>query len=225
MQQSKFQLVVFDWDGTLIDSARKICNCIQAAARDLQLVEPDYNQAKNIIGLDLLESMQILFPEQSRATQAELVERFRQHSIYDDVTAQPLFEGVEAGLARLDSRGVLLAVATGKARRGLTRVFADIDIEHYFVTTRCADESRSKPHPQMLEDILETTSIDPHKSIMVGDTSYDMQMAKNAGIPGLGAGYGVHSHSTLRKASAIDVLDSFSGVIDWLLKRTEAAFS
>lgn len=208
-----------------MDSAVKISNCIQAAACDLGLDPPSFNQAKNIIGLDLFESMQILFAEQNERVHGKLVEQYRQHFLFGDSTPQPLFAGVEKGLDKLNKQGVLLAVATGKARRGLTRVFAEVALEQYFITTRCGDESRSKPHPQMLQEILEFTAIDPHKGIMVGDTSYDMQMAANAGMPALGAGYGVHSRATLQQASAVEVLDSFNAVIDWLLNRTEAAFS
>lgn len=212
-----YQLVIFDWDGTIMDSAQKIANCVKASARDLGLTEPSDQEAKNIIGLGLWEAMARLFPEQDAATVDRIVDCYKHHFISNDKTEQRLFAGVEQGLQALEDNGVLLAVATGKARRGLTRVFGEVGLERYFTVTRCADETRSKPHPQMLHEILEYTAIEPQNSIMVGDTTYDMEMAANASMHGLGCAYGVHTESALRQAAAIDVLDSFDDVVTWLL--------
>lgn len=209
-----------------MDSAQKIANCIQASARDLDLLPPSDEAAKRIIGLGLSEAMAILFPQLDQAQIAALVERYRHHWLLGDTTPQALFAGVEKGLQQLAEQGVFLAIATGKSRVGLNRVFADLDIESLFVTSRCADETRSKPHPQMLEEILEFTSIDPHKALMIGDTTYDMDMAGNAGIAGLGVAYGVHQADELSTSGAITVVDDFERLMAWLLNgRIQAAFS
>jgi len=212
-----YQLIIFDWDGTLMDSAQKISNCIRAAARELNIQEPNDQQAKSIIGLSLHEGMRILFADHDEASINRIVEAYKYHFVTNDKTEQAMFQGVEHGLDRLTERGALLAVATGKARRGMRRVFDQVELEHHFVVTRCADETRSKPHPQMLHEILDFTAIDPQKSIMVGDTTYDMDMASNAGIHGLGASYGVHSAASLNHAKAVNVLDSFTEIVEWLL--------
>jgi len=212
-----YKLIIFDWDGTLMDSAQKIANCIKSAAREMGIDEPSDEQAKSIIGLELIHALKILFPALDDQTFKEYVALYKHHFVVGDTTAQPMFQGVESGLSQLQETGVLMAVATGKSRTGMTRVFEEIKLEHYFVTTRCGDETLSKPNPQMLHEILDYTAIDPKNAIMIGDTSYDMLMAHNAGISGLGVSYGVHSKQELQQAHAIDVLDSFSEIIDWLL--------
>lgn len=201
-----------------MDSAQKIANCIKASARDLGITEPEDERAKSIIGLGLTEAMQRLFPDLDATGHARLVEAYRYHFVTADETYQGLFHGVEQGLQALNDAGALLAVATGKARVGLQRVFGETDLERHFVATRCADETRSKPHPQMLLELLDLTAIDPTQSLMIGDTTYDMEMASNANVDGLGVTYGVHDEGALRAAKAVDVLDSFSGVIEWLLQ-------
>lgn len=220
-----YQLVIFDWDGTLMDSAQKIANCIIASARDAGLAPPSETTAKSIIGLGLVEAMQQLFPSASAADIKRVIEAYRYHFVAGDVTEQALFSGVEQGLNELQETGALLAVATGKSRAGIERVFADCDLRQHFVVTRCADETRSKPHPQMLHEILDFTSIDADKAIMVGDTTFDMDMAANAGITGLGAAYGVHTEQMLRESQAVEVKHSFSDLLAWLLDgRVEPAF-
>jgi phosphoglycolate phosphatase len=212
-----YQLIIFDWDGTLMDSAQKIANCIIASAHDADLPPPSDHDAKSIIGLGLFEAMRQLFPGAREAQIVKVVEAYKYHFVKGDVTEQGYFSGVEKGLAKLEEQGVFLAVATGKSRAGLDRVFGEGDLHQHFVVSRCADETRSKPHPQMLHEILEFTSIAPHKAIMVGDTTYDMDMACNAGVAGLGAGYGVHTELQLRSSKAIDVKHSFADLLDWLL--------
>lgn len=211
-----YQLIVFDWDGTLMDSAQKISNCIRAAARDADMQEPTDQQAKSIIGLGLIEAMTVLFPHASKQQTSQMIEAYKYHFVTVDDTQQGLFDGVESGLQQLNDSGALLAIATGKSRAGMQRVFAEQPWEKYFVATRCGDETRSKPHPQMLLELLDYTAIDPKNTIMVGDTTYDMEMAGNAGVHGLGAAYGVHGEAALRGAKAIDVLDSFQQIINWL---------
>lgn len=208
-----------------MDSAQKIANCIKASARYCGLPEPTDQQAKNIIGLGLGEAIALLFPESDSAQVGALVERYKYEFVTGDDTAQALFEGVEAGLQKLQDAGAVLAVSTGKSRAGLDRVFANSDLKKHFIISRCADESRNKPHPQMLHEILDFTAIEASKAIMIGDTTYDLDMAKNAGIAGLGAGYGVHSHDMLRASDALHVANSFTSLLEWLLDgRVEKAY-
>ena len=154
-----YQLIIFDWDGTLMDSAQKIANCIKAAARDVGVEEPSDEKAKSIIGLGLTEAMTVLFDSASASQVERIVEAYKYHFVTGDDTAQGLFEGVEQGLQALEDVGAVLAIATGKSRAGLDRVFSETDLKKHFVVTRCADETRSKPHPQMLHEILDLSLI------------------------------------------------------------------
>jgi len=221
-----YQLIIFDWDGTLMDSTLKIANCLRASAVDVGLEPPSVAAAKNVIGLGLHECMQILFPNASGSHHQQMVERYRYHFVTGDNTEQALFAGVADGLVRLEQAGAVLAVATGKARAGLNRAFGVTGIEQHFVTTRCADETRTKPHPQMLHEILDFTAIDASKAIMVGDTSYDMEMARNAKLAGLGVSYGAHDEQTLIASEALSVQPSVEAMLNWLLDgRVEKAFA
>lgn len=220
-----YQLLIFDWDGTLMDSAQKISNCLQASAVDLGLEPPSDQACKNIIGLGLSEAMVILFPNANAELVQNMVVRYRHHWLVEDKTPQALFDGVLEGLNELDQSGALLSIATGKSRAGLKSAFLTLDIEHLFVTSRCADETRSKPNPQMLEEILSVTAIEPGKAIMIGDTSYDMEMAQHAGIDALGVSYGVHTRDTLYGSGALKVVDSFVEMKNWLMSgRLEPAY-
>ena len=152
--------------------------------------------------------------------------QYKYHFVTGDDTAQGLFDGVEDGLKALEEAGAVLAVATGKSRAGLDRVFRETGLKEHFIVTRCADETRSKPHPQMLNEILDYTAIDPSKAIMVGDTTFDMDMAQHANMAGLGAGYGVHSESMLLDSQALTVKHSFHQLLAWLLEgRIEKAYA
>jgi len=220
-----YQLIIFDWDGTIVDSAQKIANCIQASARKVGLDIPTAEHAKSIIGLGLIEAMRSLFPKASESQISDMIEAYKYYFVSVDETEQTLFDGVVEGLQALESSGAIMAVATGKSRVGLERAFANWNLKHYFITSRCADETRSKPHPQMLHEILDFTAIEPHKAIMVGDTTFDLDMAANASIAGLGAGYGVHSERMLLDSKALTVQPSFKQIIAWLLDgRAERAY-
>lgn len=212
----QFDLIVFDWDGTLMDSEAKIVRCMQAAAVDTGIADPGSDAIRNIIGLGLNEAMLALFPEQTAARRADLIEGYRRHFLELDATDMPLFPGVAHGLTQLMEQGYLLAIATGKARRGLNRVLDDTGMRHLFVSSRCADEAFSKPHPQMLEDILDETGVDAARAIMVGDTVYDMEMARSAKVAGLGVSYGVHARERLLGCGALACLDSFPEVCAWV---------
>lgn len=209
-----------------MDSTLKIANCIRAAARDLSLREPSIADAKHVIGLGLDECMTILFPSATLLERQQLVERYRYHFVTGDTTSQPLFDGVQQGLAKLDQAGVLLAVATGKSRVGLDRAFSSANIGPLFTVTRCADETRTKPNPQMLHEILDFTAIDVNKAIMIGDTTYDMEMAENANMPSIGVSYGAHSEELLLASHAQAVHNSVGEMFEWLFDgRIEKAYS
>jgi phosphoglycolate phosphatase len=216
MKQRDYQLIVFDWDGTLMDSADKIVRCFESAVGDVGLPSPGAAAIRNIIGLGLNEAVATLLPQCDPEAQSRVVARYREHFLHLDQTEMPLFPGVRNGLASLAQRGYLLAVATGKARRGLSRVLRETGLEHLFVASRCADESFSKPHPQMLLDILEETGVVPAAALMVGDTVYDMQMARNARVDGLAVSYGVHERERLLAHGPVACLDSFPEVHGWL---------
>jgi len=211
-----YQLVVFDWDGTLMDSTLKIANCIRASAEDAELPKPSVDQAKQIIGLGLHECMSVLFPDATKSQRTFMVDRYKYHFVTGDGTEQSLFQGVQSGLQLLEDHGVLMAVATGKSRVGLDRAFGVTSVSDFFSITRCADESRTKPHPQMLHDILDFTAIDANKAIMIGDTTFDIEMAHSAGVDSLGVTYGAHDQAKLDRYNPTHLAASVSDVFSWL---------
>ncbi len=210
------ELIIFDWDGTLMDSIAKIVRCFAAALEDAGISGPSEDAIRHVIGLGLGEAVAELLPEADAATRDQVVERYRQHFLHLDQTGMELFPGVRAGLEDLSAQGYLLAIATGKARRGLDRVLRETGTAHLFCVTRCADEAFSKPHPKMLEDILEQTGFTADRALMVGDTTYDMQMARHAGMDGLAVTYGVHGRELLAEHGPLACLDSFTEVYEWL---------
>ena len=218
------ELIIFDWDGTLMDSVDKIVRCFQAALADSRAPDPGKPAIRHIIGLGLEEAVTTLLPQADPALRARVVARYREHFLHLDQTDMALFPGVHAGLEALAAQGYLLAVATGKARRGLDRVLRDTGTTHLFCATRCADEAYSKPHPRMLEDILEQTGFTPAQALMVGDTTYDLQMARHARMGSLAVTYGVHDRELLAEHGPLACLDSFMEVCAWLL-RTDPASS
>jgi len=212
----KFQLLVFDWDGTLMDSVAKIVACTQAAAADLGLKVPAFEDAKQIIGLGLNEAMARLFRINDPEEVQKVALRYRHHFLGDEPTPETLFAGVEPLLRQLEAEGYLLAIATGKSRVGLQHVLRKTGLEDFFHVTRCADETFSKPHPQMLEEIMDFVGEKPSNTLMIGDTEYDMLMAGNAGVTGLGVTYGVHDRGHLMAHGARDCLDDLRRLPGWL---------
>lgn len=213
---TRFELLIFDWDGTLMDSEARITNCLRAAITDTGLPARDPRHLRDIIGLGLTEALQRLFPDTDPVTLDRLTEAYRQHFLYDDPTPSDLFPGAAALIQELYARGYQLAVATGKARRGLDRVLAETGLENYFHVTRCADEAGSKPHPQMLYDILRQLNVVPAQALMIGDTEYDLAMAANAGVAGVAACYGVHDRERLCAMAPLACVDSLDELARWL---------
>ena len=214
----QFDLVVFDWDGTLMDSEARIVKCLQLAAADAGLAEPVRQQAKQVIGLGLNEALRQLFPDAERAQLEWLVERYRHYFLGGGLAESELFEGAREVLTELAAGTRLLAVATGKSRRGLDRELEKSSLGHCFQITRCADETFSKPHPQMLLEIMDELGMTQEQTLMVGDTEFDVQMAGNAGVAALGVGYGVHEPQRLLDAGALDCLQQIADLPAWLIR-------
>lgn len=197
------KLVIFDWDGTLMDSVGQIVESLLAAAAQYE-IDLTADAAANIIGLGLPEAMTVLFPQHPHLHTA-LQAAYAAHYVPRSQQTR-LFDGVEALLKQLQQQNVLLAVATGKSRAGLDRVLADSGIAAYFSVTRCASETRSKPHPQMLQEILAVTGVAAADAVMVGDTSYDLEMAQRIAMPRIGVSYGVHSAARLQQYQPVAVV-------------------
>ncbi len=218
-----YRLLVFDWDGTLMDSQARIVACFQAAAVDVGVAVPGPDEAKDVIGLGLREAAERLFPDVGMAAVAQVVERYRHHFLGDHPTPSTLFPGVVETLEGLADAGYLLGIATGKSRRGLDKVLAETGLGPLFHASRCADEAFSKPHPQMLEEVMAVLGAGPADTLMIGDTEYDMQMARNAGVPGLAVSYGVHEPDRLLAEGALACLDRIDQLPGWLARRSAAA--
>lgn len=175
-----------------MDSVGKIVKCVQGAAAQLQVTVPTYDEAKQIIGLSLDPAFAKLFPSADGKTRLALCEAYKEIYLHHDQTATPLFTGARELFTQLQQQGYLLAVATGKMRRGLNRIFEETQTGHFFHTSRCADEAQSKPHPQMLEQILTELNLQPAQAVMVGDTVHDLAMAHAIHMPRIGITHGVH---------------------------------
>ena len=185
-------LLVFDWDGTLMDSEVRIVASMAAAIERLELEPRTALQIREIIGLGLPEAVEALFPNADGVQRTALIAGYRHQFLFECSQQEQLFEGAGAVLRELAERGFRLAVATGKSRAGLERALRNSGLQRHFQTTRCADEAISKPHPQMLEEIMLELASEPETTIMIGDTAFDLQMARNAGVASLAASYGVH---------------------------------
>jgi phosphoglycolate phosphatase len=192
-------LFVFDWDGTLIDSAAKIVACMRQAALDMQLQELETKIIKDIIGLGLPEAIQTLYPLLEMAGVLEYKQRYSDHFVAADQVLCSLFPGAIDTLNALKAQGHLIAVATGKSRRGLARALTQQGWETLFDATRCADETASKPDPRMLHEILGELRVAPSDAVMIGDTEFDMAMAQNASVSRIAVTYGAHEVERLQR--------------------------
>ncbi|HZW12775.1 MAG TPA: HAD-IIIA family hydrolase [Noviherbaspirillum sp.] len=215
MARRQFDLIVFDWDGTLMDSTATIVTCIQAAAKDLGLPVPDKKQASYVIGLGLQDAMQAVLPGLEPKYYPHMVERYRYHYLTKD-KGLALFDGVREMLADLSHQGYFLAVATGKSRVGLNRALDAANLLSVFDATRCADETFSKPHPAMLQELTRELGQDMQRTVMIGDTTHDMQMAINAGAAGIAVHYGAHSGTELEALNPVFAANSVFELHQWL---------
>jgi phosphoglycolate phosphatase len=215
MARQQFDLIVFDWDGTLMDSTVHIARSIQAACRDLGLPVPADEAASYVIGLGLREALQIAAPSLEPAEYPRLVERYRFHFLIKDPEIE-LFDGVREMLVELRDAGYLLGVATGKSRVGLNRALDQVRLTSLFDCTRCADETFSKPHPAMLHELTRELGQDLTRTVMIGDTTHDLQMAQNAGAAGIGVAYGAHPSDSLLAMTPRFIAPDVSSLAGWL---------
>jgi phosphoglycolate phosphatase len=211
-----FDLIAFDWDGTLFDSTQIIVRSIQLAVADVGGTVPSNEAASYVIGLGLMEALAHAAPDVPQARYPELGKRYRHHYAVhqNDIT---LFEGVVPLLLDLKERGHLLAVATGKSRRGLDEALQAVELKGCFDSSRTADETAGKPHPRMLNELMSEFGVKPERTLMIGDTTHDLQMALNAGCASVGVSYGAHEPSAFEPLKPRVVAHSVQELQRWLL--------
>lgn len=212
-----YALIIFDWDGTLMDSVGRIVSSMQSASRHCKLTIPTNTAVKSIIGLSLPVALGQLFPHLSTEECDEVIEQYKYEYREGDNTPTPLFENALGLLTALKDEQRILAVATGKGREGMQRVFGITDTEHYFNASRCAGEASSKPSPDMLLSLLAELGMTAEQAVVIGDTSHDMQMALSAGIDSIGITLGVDNRETLNKYQPVVVVDSLNELQQVLL--------
>lgn len=212
----RFDLIAFDWDGTLFDSTQIIVRCIQAAVKDVGGAVPTDEAASYVIGMALMQALAHAAPDVPPEKYPELGNRYRFHYLQhqDDLS---LFEGVLPMLADLRDAGHLLTVATGKSRRGLDEVLHSKDLKGVFDGSRTADQTAGKPHPLMLQELMAEFDVPPERVLMIGDTTHDLQMALNAGCPSVGVSYGAHEPDAFHVLQPLAVAHSVRELHDWLL--------
>ena len=216
-QIRQFDLIVFDWDGTLFDSTALITRCIQAACADLGLTVPTDTQASYVIGMGLVEALQHAAPQLPRERYRELAQRYRMHYLGRQHEIV-FFDGTLAMLQSLRERGHRLAVATGKSRQGLDEVLNTSALRGLFDATRTADETASKPDPKMLYELMAQLQVVPERTLMIGDTTHDLQLAVNAGCASVAVSYGAHDHSAFAVHPTLHVAHSTADLHRWLLQ-------
>lgn len=212
----RFDLIAFDWDGTLFDSTALIAQCIQAACRDLALAVPTDEQAAYVIGLGLHDAMRHAVPGLPPERYPELGLRYRHH-YFARQHELVLFPGTLEMLSDLKARNHWLAVATGKSRRGLNEALAHSQLGALFDGTRTADETASKPSPVMLQELMREFGVEPERTLMIGDTTHDLLLARNAGAASVGVSYGAHDHEDFAPLEPLFVAHSTSELHAWLL--------
>lgn len=209
-----YRLLVFDWDGTIIDSASTIAECIRDAAADLGLKVPTYEQASHVIGLGLRDALRHAVPDLPAERTVEFVERYREHFRARE-NQMDLFAGMRELIETLHSRTVL-GIATGKSRRGLDRALDATGLKPYFRASRCADETHPKPHPAMLIELMAELNVPAGQALMIGDTSHDLDMARAAGVDALAVTYGAHAEEGLRSCQPRACVASVAELDRWL---------
>lgn len=211
----RYDLIVFDWDGTVMDSTAIIAGSIQAACRDLGLNVPSDEAARHVIGLGLVQALRHAVPDAPESMYEPLVERYRHHFLSQDL-AIPLFAGARETIAELRDAGYWLAVATGKSRAGLDRVMESSGMKDYFHATRTADQTFSKPHPAMLVELMDELAVSPDRTLMIGDTTHDVQLAQNAGVDVVAVAYGAHPPEQLLELRPLALVGDFDELRAWL---------
>ncbi len=216
LRPRRFDLIAFDWDGTLYDSTQIIVRCIQSAVRDVGGTVPTDEAAGYVIGLGLMQALAHAAPDVPKEKYPALGERYRHHYALhaDDLS---LFPGVLALLQALKQRGHVITVATGKSRQGLDETLKSVELKGMFDGSRTADETAGKPDARMLHELMTQFGVAPSRVLMIGDTTHDLQMAVNAGCASLGVSYGAHHPDAFDALSPLAVLHSVSALHDWLL--------
>lgn len=217
-RQRRFDLIAFDWDGTLFDSTGLIVRCIQAACRDIGAAVPSDTQAAYVIGLGLMDALRHAVPDLPVERYPELGRRYRHHYIARQHEVV-LFEGTREMLQALKARNHWLAVATGKSRLGLEEALASANLRELFDSTRTADQTASKPNPQMLLELMAELGSEPQRTLMVGDTTHDLQLAVNAGVPCVGVSYGAHESDDFDRFAPLFIAHTPHELHDWLQRR------
>ncbi|MDV2115065.1 HAD family hydrolase [Alcaligenes faecalis] len=215
---TRYAAVLFDWDGTVMDSTYSIASSIQLASADLELPVPSIQQASWVIGLSLESALYRAVPDLTAEQMPLFLERYRHHFMQRDPHIK-LFDGILPFMGELRGRQIALGVATGKSRQGLDRVLHQVNLSTFFDATRCADETRSKPDPEMLHQLLAELMLEPEQVLMVGDTVHDIHMAANAGMDSVAVTYGAHDPQTLAKAEPTVMVDNVAQMRDWVLTR------
>jgi phosphoglycolate phosphatase len=215
MTPRRFDLIAFDWDGTLFDSTAIIARCIQAAVRDVGGKEPTYEAASYVIGMGLMQALAHAAPDVPESLYPQLGDRYRHHyfAIQHEIC---LFDGVLPLLDELKSRGFLLTVATGKSRRGLDEALQSSALAGVFDASRTADQTAGKPDPLMLKELMAEFGVPPERTLMIGDTTHDLQMALNAGCASVGVSYGAHEPSAFDALKPLVVAHSVPELQGWL---------
>ena len=215
MRPRQFDLIAFDWDGTLFDSTAIITRCIQAAVRDVGGTVPSDQAASYVIGMGLMQALAHAAPDVPREKYAQLGERYRHHYLarQHDIS---LFEGVLPLLSELKSRHHWLTVATGKSRSGLNEALRAVELQGLFDGSRTADETAGKPSPVMLHELMREFDVAPERTLMIGDTTHDLQMALNAGCASVGVSYGAHESEAFGALAPLHVAHSVRELHDWL---------
>ena len=213
----QFDLIVFDWDGTLFDSTALIARCIQAACADLGTRVPSDRDASYVIGMGLIDALAHAAPELPPERYREMADRYRHH-YFGAQHEIVFFDGTLEMLKALKDRKHLLAVATGKSRLGLDDVLGTSALKGMFDATRTADETASKPDPRMLLELMDELQVDPQRTLMIGDTTHDLQLAANAGVARIGVSYGAHDHNAFAEFSPLHVAHSNADLNAWLAR-------
>jgi phosphoglycolate phosphatase len=212
----KFQLLIFDWDGTLVDSEACIIDAMQLASAEVELPKCNDAQIRDVIGLSLEGAIEALFPEAEKSVRNSVADRYREYYFSTSTSDVPVFEGVVEILEKLNQENYFLAVATGKSRRGLDRSLSETGLNKYFHKTRCADEAISKPDPQMLIEIIDFFGLEAEDTLMIGDSEYDLQMANNAGIESVAVSYSVHNAKRLQQYEPLAIIHNITELSDFL---------
>lgn len=211
----RYDLIVFDWDGTVMDSTAIIAGSIQSACRDLNLTVPNDETARHVIGLGLMQALRHAVPDAPEAMYEPLVARYRHHFLAQDQSI-PLFEGARETIIELHESGYSLGVATGKNSAGLQRALESSGLKSYFHATRTAEQTFSKPNPAMLFELMDELAVSAERTLMVGDTTHDVQLAQNAGVDVVAVAFGAHPAEQLQALQPLALVQDFAQLREWL---------